>query len=79
MRRRSTPRSFSPADEFVESYVCWREEAASARGAYDHWLTARHHDEPAAFAAYMAALDREEHAADVLCESLERISEDRPG
>jgi hypothetical protein len=57
-------------DEFLESYVCWREEAATVQNAYDQWQAG----EALAFAAYRAALDREEQAAKALCKSVERIS-----
>ena len=57
-------------DKFLESYVSWREEAATVQTAYDQWQTG----EALAFAAYHAALDREERAAKALCKSAERIS-----
>jgi hypothetical protein len=57
-------------DEFLDSYVSWREEAATVQTAYDHWQAG----ETLAFAAYHAALDREEQAAKALCKSAERIS-----
>ena len=57
-------------DEFLESYVSWREEAATVQTAYDDWRAG----EALAFAAYRAALDREEQAAKALCKSAERIS-----
>jgi hypothetical protein len=56
-------------DEFLESYVSWREEAATVQTAYDRWQVG----EPLAFAAYRAALDREEQAAKALRESAERL------
>ena len=57
-------------DEFLESYVSWREEAATVQTAYDQWQVG----EALAFAAYRAALDREEQAAKALRESAERLS-----
>jgi hypothetical protein len=57
-------------DEFLESYVSWREETATVQTAYDRWQVG----EPLAFAAYRAALDREEQAAKALRESAERLS-----
>ena len=57
-------------DQFLESYVSWREEAATVQTAYDQWQAG----EALAFAAYRAALDREEQAAKALCQSAERIS-----
>jgi hypothetical protein len=62
------------ADDFIENYVSWREEAAAVRCAYEHWQAAQEADEVLAFAAYHAALDREELAAGMLGESAARIS-----
>jgi hypothetical protein len=56
--------------DFLKRYVSWREEAATVQTAYEHWQAG----EMLAFAAYHAALDREEQAAKVLCKSAERIS-----
>jgi hypothetical protein len=50
-------------EEFVECYACWREESAGVRSAYEHWVSVAPGDRPLAFAAYVAALDREERAA----------------
>jgi hypothetical protein len=49
-------------DAAVDSYVDWREASAAARGAYGGWARAARGDRPGAFAAYVAALDREERA-----------------
>ena len=49
-------------DAAVDSYVDWREESAAVRRAYRRWAGAARRDRPGAFAAYMAALDREERA-----------------
>jgi hypothetical protein len=62
------------ADDFIENYVSWREEAAGVQSAYVHWQAAQEPDESLAFAAYRAALDREELAAGMLRESAERVS-----
>jgi hypothetical protein len=66
-------------DGFLESYVCWREESAAARGAYELWRDAGRPDQALAFAAYRAALDREEEAARLLRESTELISAEVSG
>jgi hypothetical protein len=50
-------------DAMMERYVSWREECATVENAYRNWLRARREDRSAAFAAYSAALDREEYAA----------------
>jgi hypothetical protein len=61
-------------DEFIESLVCWREECESVQTAYDRWRTADPRDRRLAFAAYRAALDREERAARVHYEGSERLN-----
>jgi hypothetical protein len=61
------------ADEFVDGYLCWREESAAVEGAYQQWRGMKGRDRPIAFAAYQAALDREEHAAQVFRDCAERV------
>jgi hypothetical protein len=61
------------ADEFVESYVCWREACEDVRMAYERWWSCRRLDRGLLFAVYRAALDREEHASRVHCASVERM------
>jgi hypothetical protein len=53
----------SLGDEFLERYVCWREACGEVRAAYDGWGSSGSADRLGAFAAYRAALDREESAA----------------
>ena len=50
-------------DEIVDLYVDWREEAAAVADAYALWADATADDKAARFAAFMAAIDREEAAA----------------
>jgi hypothetical protein len=52
-------------DAFVESYVDWREECRALEAAYARWERAERPGRDLAFAAYRAALDREEKAAHV--------------
>jgi hypothetical protein len=61
-------------DEFIESYVCWRESAATVKDAYEHWRDLHGKDRALAFAAYQAALDGEELAARAHRECTERIA-----
>jgi hypothetical protein len=61
------------ADEFVEGYLYWREESVAVRSAYERWRGVLRQDRALAFAAYSAAIDREEHAARVFRECAERI------
>jgi hypothetical protein len=50
--------------ETLRAYVDWREKCIVVRNAYDSWAAAGRADAPLAFAAYTAALDREERAAE---------------
>jgi hypothetical protein len=50
-------------DEAMDGYVAWREESAVVEKAYRNWASAEREDRGLAFAAYAAALDREERAA----------------
>jgi hypothetical protein len=61
-------------DEFVETYARWREESASVRLAYERWKEAEPDMEPLAFAAYLAALDREGRAADEYRACADRVA-----
>jgi hypothetical protein len=53
------------ADALVEGYVAWRETSADVRSAYERWRTCRAGERSLVFEGYLAALDREEHAARV--------------
>ena len=59
--------------EFVECYIRWREECTAVREAYGRWTDAEHDAEPFAYAAYVAALEREERAADVYRDCADRM------
>ena len=50
-------------DEAMKAYIDWREECAEVWEAYERWVRARKIDDAGAFAAYHAALDREESAS----------------
>jgi hypothetical protein len=62
------------ADEFLETYLWWREESAALQLAYDRWLAAAADDTADAYAAFRAALDLEERAAAVFGACAGRIS-----
>lgn len=66
MKRNRTPLPYSSTliDAVMDGYVAWREESAGVQTSYGHWLRADSHQRELAFAAYVAALDREERAAD---------------
>ena len=50
-------------DAVMDGYVSWREESAAVESAYRNWRQAAPNDEAILFDDYIAALDREEHAA----------------
>jgi hypothetical protein len=69
-RRRSAKRSpLKPADwivdQFLESYVRWREACEEVRSAYELWHKCTPSQRSVGFKTYLAALDREELAARV--------------
>jgi hypothetical protein len=51
------------ADRAFRHYLDWRDETSTLELAYGRWVRAPREERAFAFAAYMAALDREEHAA----------------
>jgi hypothetical protein len=53
----------SSIDDFIETYVCWREACDAVWMGYAQWLRAPQPERAVAFAAYEAALDREDLAA----------------
>ena len=50
-------------DEAFQRYEDWRDECSTVQAAYRRWRSAAGADSTFAFAAYAAALDREERAA----------------
>jgi hypothetical protein len=60
-------------DELLQSYVSWREECHGVRLAYRRWVGASRAEGRRAYAAYVAALDREEHAARAYAGHIERF------
>jgi hypothetical protein len=61
-------------DEFLESYVCWREASVAAKDAYARWTGADDKARALGFAAYQAALDGEEAAARAYRQCIERVA-----
>ena len=61
------PQSSSDAatDSLLDGYVAWREACADVSAAYERWIRSLRRDRSLAFAAYLAALEREEHASRV--------------
>jgi hypothetical protein len=60
-------------DDFLETYIRWREERDRVRSAYARWACADRSDRASAFAVYRAALDQEESAAHWHSEASERV------
>ena len=50
-------------DDTVDAYLEWREHSAAVEDAYRRWTIATSSESRVAFAAYVAALDREEQAS----------------
>jgi hypothetical protein len=61
-------------DDLIDSYVSWREESHELTAAYGRWSSCDRADRPLAVAAYTAAVDREERAADVYRECVARVT-----
>jgi hypothetical protein len=71
--RRVGKRRSALADEFLESYVCWREASEDVRNAYRRWADCQPQERGLGFATYRAALEREERAASIHSEWAERL------
>ena len=62
-------------DVLLERYVSWREQSVAVRHAYDRWDNSDRRERALAYAGYVAALDREEHAARGYAAQIERVTE----
>jgi hypothetical protein len=60
-------------DRMIELYCEWRTGCWDVRAAYDRFLEAPASDRAVAFAAYMAALDREESACAAYADQVRAI------
>ena len=65
-------------DALIDLYVDWREECSAVQLAYEGWREASKEDREAAFAAYNAALDREERASDIYADLIRQASPPAP-
>jgi hypothetical protein len=72
-RRFSQARYEQAVDRLVAAYIDWREESVAAREAYRRCDTTQEHGARHAFAAYFAALDREERAAAEYAACVEQV------
>jgi hypothetical protein len=62
-------------DEAMERYVEWREECVAVEDAYANWTNSPTEAAELPFAAYSAALDREQSAATVYGRAIERLAQ----
>jgi hypothetical protein len=62
-------------DVLVGGYVTWREASAAVTATYENWGRAPRDERATAYAAYVTALDSEEHAAS----AYERLAEQAAG
>jgi hypothetical protein len=62
-------------DEAIRAYVGWREECIAVWDTYRLWANAEASDAALAFAAYLAALDREERASGVYAQLSRRVGD----
>lgn len=60
-------------DRLIELYCQWRSQCWDVRAAYERFTAATADDRAVAYAAYRAALDREESAADAYAEQITRV------
>jgi hypothetical protein len=60
---RKHERRLEVLDTVMDSYVHWRDESRAVADSYRNWHVAAGRERDAAFARYLEALDREEHAA----------------
>jgi hypothetical protein len=67
------------ADDLIHTYVAWREECTRVESAYRSWHAARGAERGLAFAACLAALDGEDHAAAVYRALVERTAQAATG
>src|SRR3954451_25012155 len=61
-------------DHLMDAYVDWREECITLGNAYERWLTVAVAERSLAFAAYRAALDREQQASSVYADRFEIVT-----
>ena len=65
-------------DALIDLYVEWREECSAVQLAYERWHRASRGDRAAAFAAYSAALDREERASNLYADLIRQATPRAP-
>jgi hypothetical protein len=60
-------------DVLLPHYTSWREQSLAVRLAYQRWTDSARAQRRPAYAGYLAALDREGHAARVYADQIERF------
>jgi hypothetical protein len=63
----------SLADDFLASYVTWRDSCEAVRTSYEAWRTCAAAQRSLAFDSYVAALDQEEIAAQIHADRSARL------
>jgi hypothetical protein len=61
-------------DELLAAYIAWREECQKVRTAYARLAVRDREERGVAYAAYFAALDREERAGHAYARHIGRVS-----
>jgi hypothetical protein len=61
-------------DDLMQTYVDWREECIAVRDTYERWSNGPNDERELVFAAYRAALDREERASVVYAERIQQVA-----
>ncbi|MFZ0972294.1 MAG: hypothetical protein WAN22_08715 [Solirubrobacteraceae bacterium] len=61
-------------DQLIERYCDWRMRCDEVHATYEHFTTSPKADRFVAFAAYEAALDQEECAADAYAGQIRRMT-----
>ena len=69
----------SLVDDFILSWVSWREACEDVRSAYECWQRCKTAQRGLAFASYRAALDREDQAARVYSMRVDQVRDARGG
>jgi hypothetical protein len=76
MASRVRPELVDGLDGLMEAYVDWREECLALHNAYERWSSVPLDERNVAFAAYRAALDREEQASSVYAERTHLVADE---
>ena len=72
--RTTSARLDGAVDDAVVAYAEWRHASAAARDAYGQWESAARADYACAHAAYLAAVDQEQAAANAYADLIGRVT-----